>query len=796
MPTISSQRIHVPLTGIFADANILRRHPGEAAAWIWHPACLIDELAVLRFFLEVEGGSEVVLHVSADQRYQLRIAGTEIGYGPDRCDLHHWSVASHRVTLPAGRHRVEAVVWFLGDRVPQAQITRRGGFLLAADGDAAATWNTGTAAWQVERLDPAMAFTHHDISSYLDVGPCFSIACAGWFAPPAAAVSAVVIEAPITNNPSGVQRRHWRLHPTILPEQRRERITGGRIRAVVDGDGDAPIRERIDGRVQAWQALLSDGTALTVPPHTSLTLLWDLGEYRCGYGDLRVSGGLGAQLRMDWAEALYEGSSAALLRREIGKYRKGQRDAIDGKVFVGFGERWTCDGGAGRDLPTLWWRAGRFVLLRITTTDQPLMVERLAVLSSRYPLDAECAFASSDPALDGTLPLLLRGLQMSAHETYVDCPYYEQLLYGGDGRLEFLAHYAVARDDRLVRRCLELFDWSRWSTGLVAERYPSRDFQVSATYAMLYPLMVRDYVWWRGDTAFARERLLGVRCLVEELQAITGADGLLGRLPGWSFIDWVPEWSGGMGPGVTTGDSSIVNLHWVLCLQAAADMEDALGDAALAQRYRRLASTVGAATAARWWDEARGLLADDASRHLYSEHAQCLALLAGIFDSARAERCLNAWLAATDLAQATIYFSFYTLEALYRAGRGDELVRRLDFWKGLQAQGFTTTVEKPEPSRSDCHGWGAHPLFHLQASIAGIRPSSPGFASVIVAPSPGPLTRICATCPHPSGAIQVRWDKADRGWTAEIELPPGLAGVWRFAGREQPLRSGLNRLSG
>ena len=37
---------------------------------------------------------------------------------------------------------------------------------------------------------------------------------------------------------------------------------------------------------------------------------------------------------------------------------------------------------------------------------------------------------------------------MCAHETYMDCPYYEQMMYVGDTRLEVLTTYAISRDDR------------------------------------------------------------------------------------------------------------------------------------------------------------------------------------------------------------------------------------------------------------------------------------------------------------------------------------------------------------
>ena len=77
-----------------------------------------------------------------------------------------------------------------------------------------------------------------------------------------------------------------------------------------------------------------------------------------------------------------------------------------------------------------------------------------------------------------------------------------------------------------------------------------------------------------------------------------------------------------------------------------------------------------------------------------------------------------------DLVQASYYFRFYVDEALREAGLADLYVDRLAPWRQMIALGLTTTLETPEPSRSDSHAWSAHPNFHLLATVLGIRPAS------------------------------------------------------------------------
>ncbi|MCB0149737.1 MAG: hypothetical protein KDE01_19095, partial [Caldilineaceae bacterium] len=82
------------------------------------------------------------------------------------------------------------------------------------------------------------------------------------------------------------------------------------------------------------------------------------------------------------------------------------------------------------------------------------------------------------------------------------------------------------------------------------------------------------------------------------------------------------------------------------------------------------------------------------------------------------------------LTRTTIYFTHYLFETYRLLEQPAALFERLGLWFDLAAQGFKTTPEQPEPSRSDCHGWGAHPLYHFFATLLGIRPSAPGFGQV------------------------------------------------------------------
>jgi alpha-L-rhamnosidase len=789
----NAQRFDINPVRQLADLNILQQYEIQKAAWIWHPEFAVTQdphVLVFKCAVELTEDTQLRIHVSADQRYELSLDGELISRGPDRCDLSHWSFASYEIRLPAGEHVFSARAWWLGRHMPIAQVTSgRGGFIVGAEGSLSEVLNTGSGNWQVAHargwgFGGGLRGHYHAIGSAMQLDGAKMCQALEWVEP-------VVVRAPLVPSKTGVVQEGWRLYPSALPDQLWDERRPGEVRAV-SGSGDAFVSEKdlTPPDIAKWQALIEDQTPVRVESGAHLRVFWDLGDYYCGYPEIRLSEGKNAAVKILWAESLFEEDIDVVYPR-----LKGNRNTILGKRFFGFGDTIKHGGGASITYRPLWWRSGRYILMEIACEGEPLTVESLAIVETRYPVENEGGFTSSDPALDGIIPLAVRGIQMCSHETFMDCPYYEQLMYVGDTRLEMLTTYAMTADTRLVKRGIELFDWSRHSNGFVAERYPSTPSQVSLTFSMIWVALLRDSAWWRDDGPWVRDRMVGMRNMLEHVRHLINQDGLLEALPGWSFIDWVPGWEYGMPVGARSGISSVVNLFFVMALKYAAELERDLGDPALAERNEGLAKALGERLIDVFWDHERGLFSDEVEHRSFSEHAQCLALLTDVLDSGKTEICLHNLLTDRKLHRATVYFSYYLFEVLHRFQRHDLLMEKLAFWKNLVDVGFKTPVEKPEPSRSDCHAWGAHPLFHFHASLAGVRPDAPGFGHVRVAPHPAGLTTLQSHLPHPRGFVDVDLAFADESTVVgRVDLPPSTAGVFVWRGQEIELGPGDNAI--
>jgi hypothetical protein len=731
------------------------------------------------------------IHVTADERYELFLDGQFIGRGSERGDQENWFFETYDLDLKAGDHVLVAKIWALGNVAPYAQFSVKPGFLLSAEGEFLETLGTGIAAWEYKMIEGLEFYregmvwgTGADMIVHGDKYPWGFEKGEGNDWKPAIVIGNAR-DAKFSNEVGLTQR----LRPATLPARLDLEVPHAKVRFLgkVDSFDLKSVaihsQDHVSDEAGNWNMIGTKQT-ITIPPKTGRRVILDLENYYCAYPIVTTQGGKDSQVRLFWAEALF---------LKPGEYEpKGNRNEIEGKFFVGAGDTFFPDGGA-RTFTTLWWQAGRYLELVVQTADEPLTLG-LELRETRYPLVMENSFEASDKRLNDVIPIALRGLQMCSHETYMDCPYYEQLMYVGDTRLEALTTYMITHDDRLPRKALDLFRASLIHSGLTQSRYPSRERQVIPPFSLLWVGMVYDFAMWRGDREFVQEMMPGVRGVIDAFLTFQNADGLIQGPNGWNFMDWVPSWYAGIPPEGDSGVSGVINWLMVYTLKRAAEVEEWIGELELAQRDNRLAEDLATRIMGQFWDEKKNLFADDPAHKFFSEHSQCLAILSGVLDETITQKIGKSLLNDPDLARTTIYFSHYLFETCQQLGRIDALFDRLSLWFELERNGFKTTFESPEPSRSDCHAWGAHPIFHYYSSILGIRPAEMGFDKIVIKPQLGPLEKVKATLVHPRGKIEVDFQQKNGNVFGTLTLPEGVSGVFVQHGKATPIKSGRQNI--
>ncbi len=774
------------------------------ASWIAAPDAPARDAGVYHFrkILDLTSvPSHVVVHVSADNRYLLHVNGRRVGTGPARGDVLNWQYETYDLApyLTAGANIVAATVWNFGVDAPMAQMSRRTGFLLQGNDDAARVWDTN-ASWQAE-IERGHAVNPDALAAirarfYYAAGPgerrtasAFDWQWDRMDAPGGSWVSAVALNRA---HPRSISRgpgwmlspEGWLLVPSPLPAMTYESVPAGRV---VRQDG-ATI-----------ELGFPSGGSARIPARTAARILLDRRELINAYPELVVSGGRGATVRLTYAEALFDKSGA-----------KGNRNEIEGKNILGLFDEYIADGAAGRVFEPLWFRTWRFLQIDVKTGDEPLTIDRLSGHFTGFPFTLRAQFDSDDPELQKIFDVSWRTARLAAHETYMDAPYWEQLQYVGDTRVDALISMAMTGDDRLPRRAMVLFDQSRRSDGITESRYPTAELQYIPPYALFFVEMVHDHWMYVGDRAFVTDRLPATRAVLDWFLAHQRSDGFLDHLPFWVHGDTGTVLEEQIQD--PDGASGVVTMQFLGTLRRAAELEDAVGTPARASAYRTAADRAAAA-AATLWDPSHGLMADTPARRSWSHPVNIVALLEGVVPAAAQAQVLQRVLAIAkhpagrsvsggpggawpveEIPSATFYFRFYLARALEAVKATENYVDLLQPWRTMLAEGLTTWAEHPEPSRSDCHAWSAHPALDLLRVVAGIQPGSAGFKTVLIAPALGPLSRVSARHPHPLGEIVVRYQRTPKGLTADITLPAGVTGEFRWKGARRALAAGAQHL--
>ena len=699
------------------------------------------------------------IRVSADNRYQLFVNGQRVSTGPARGDLTHWryetvDLAPH---LVRGRNVLAAVVWNEGPNHAIAQVTNQTAFVLQSD-----SVNTG-ADWKCieDHAYTPQPLPRDQQTGYYALGPNEKVDANlypwGWEQP-------------------GFDDSRWLSAKSINPAEPRD-VRDARTRWML-------VPSTIPQEEQTLLPAPHSATPIpvTLISHSTTTILLDQSELTTAYPELTLSGGKGAAVGMKYAEALYISKSPI---------DKGNRNETAGKTFFGPSDTYISDGAQHRVWRPLFWRTFRYLELTVTTADEPVTIEDLHGVFTAYPFASKAHFEADIPAVQKILDTGWHTARLCAHESYMDCPYYEQLQYSGDARIQMLVSLYMTGDSRLMRNGIDLLNSSRTAEGATLSRAPSSQQQYIPPFSLWWIGMVHDYWMYVDDPDFVKQMLPGVHAVLSFYANYQTRNGSLKPMPWWNFVDWVQQWPNGVPPAEADGSrSSALELQLLLAYQWAANMESVLGSQALAAEYQTSADTLKATIILDNWVPERGLLADQPSHLTYSQQANTLAVLAHLLPLATARQLAEKILSDNTIARSSIYFRAYTNAMLREVGLGELYLDQLGPWRNQLTLGLTTWAEKDDASRSDCHAWGASPNFELIRTIAGIDSAAPGFSRVRIAPNLADLPKVDAGMPHPKGLIHVTITPHN----AIIELPAGTPGEFIWHADVYPLKPGSNNL--
>ncbi len=690
---------------------------------------------VFRKVVELGGGDlQGSVRVSADQRYRLYVNGQFVGYGPQadtrrrwRCDP--WELGSF---LKAGRNVIQAVVVNYGFEAAFWQETERCAFLCSGTVGGQVV-STGKSEWEVARVE-GLEFGRYGNDPYwmthrVSPGERLLASVPHWAElGEGLEFKSVSFIEPAMSGETSYATGRWMVQPRSLPPMRYEGF-GGEIRRVLT-DGFRVPSERFE--VAAGEGVLLD-----------------MGQLLTGFPVFSLSGE-GVKVKAYYQEAMVDDQG-----------QKGNRNETVGKKLVGYGDEFVLGQGVHEFEPFLW-RTFRYIKLE---ADGPYVIEGVGVKETGYPLVDEAFFESDILGTKELWDIAIRTARRCARETYMDCPYYEELQYAGDTRIQALIGFYVSRDRRLQRNAVDLLSRAVLGDGLVSSRAPSREQQTIMPFHWFTMMLITDLVMHDPDSKWGPGTELTAiwdRMWQGAEEWMTGfrKDDEHGS---WFFGDWVPTWQTGAPPNGRFHPQHVLTRQVVWDLRRALegkagteDLPDLTKDLTLDQN--------GLAV---------GLKGKPAVPT--SEHAEALRRYREwAFGKSGA-----AWPDAGLLTdRTTLYFSYYR----HLVQTGTSYSELVEPWRRMIAMGLSTFPETEDNPRSDCHAWSAHPILGFMQRVAGVRSIAPGWAKTLVAPNASDAREFRAVIPHPSGDLVVE----RRGDRLEVESPVPCVVEWGGRRAERP----------
>ncbi len=711
--------------------------------WIWQTADNIphkQSVLFRRIFL-YHGTGPVAVEISASSRYKLYVNGTYICSGPQKGDRfrQYYDTLDITAWLQSGSNVIGVHVQAypndyyssltFGNGPVSVVGASRGGLWLSCD---ALPINTDH-HWDCRpdtgyRFEEAVESKYAGYMEYRDGRTLVQ----DWRRPEG--WQPAVELCPADTHRLGGVLYEWQLHPRTLPMLFEKEISPVGISRQVGMD---------------MSALLTVG-AVEIPPHSQVYVDLDMGELVNAYVRLPLkTAGPGAAVTLEYSESYR-------MQDADGRIRKGLRDA-SGELLCGETDVYiACSGEQCYEPFAI--RVFRFLRIRVETEDVGLILQMPQIRLTGYPLQEVGTFHAEKLEWNRMWDISARTLRRSMLDTYVDCPYYEQMQYIMDTMIEALLTFQVSPDDRLVRRAIEDFHSSQRPDGMIQCNAPASFVQIIPVFALYYgDLLYYHYLYYGDKTLLKKYLPTMIGILRYFLERIDPDTGLLGGTGYWSFVDWVELWRPNHGSPVEDPDEPLFIYSHILAyaLDRTAFMLEQIGWDPIATQYKQSHQDLILRLNEQTKTE-KGYYRICADEKVPCQHSQLWAVLSGAVTGEEAKMLMRRCMTDPQLLRCSYSMSFYLFRAMEKAGVYDEIADKWQPWFNMMDLHLTTWMEDAVSQRSDCHGWSAIPIYDLIAVIMGVRPAKPGYAEILIAPHCMELGTMEATVATCRGPIHIR----------------------------------------
>jgi hypothetical protein len=337
------------------------------------------------------------------------------------------------------------------------------------------------------------------------------------------------------------------------------------------------------------------------------------------------------------------------------------------------------------------------------------------MLVRHYPFEKKAVYETENEQLKAVLNLCENTIKYGTQEVFVDCPSREKGQYLGDVSIAARAQAVLTGDTSMMKKAIVDFCESTFIChGMMAVSCSSL-MQEIADYSLQFPAQVLWVCKMDGDRELLETCYPYVEGIYRYFKDYAGEDGLLAGLEEkWNLVDWPENLRDGYVFPEVTQPHNVLNAFWLGFLQAMDEMASILK-----KEPTGMTETVKASFRKTFYDEKRGLFADDPAHSHFALHSNALPLLFGMGegDEALTARLID-FICEKKLTSAGVYMAYFVLEALKEQGRDDlcqKLILDKGCWLNMLSEGATTTFEAWGKDQK----WNTS-LFHPWASAPAI----------------------------------------------------------------------------